>query len=177
MYEYESESDLVFRNFGLKLLLQNGPLSTGEDYVTRCSRIKSAVSPDVGTSKNDDGDQAFDRGVLLNDFLQGFCVISKDHSLSRGYLDGLPDLLERADLSTNVAKAAYAAALGCAGMRHQRRYILIEAEKVYGSLLRSFRKAIVEVEESTRIETFMTTVLLGLYEVDIQLRKLDNVLT
>jgi len=36
---------------------------------------------------------------------------------------------------------------------------------MYASLLRSFRKAIAKIEESRCIETFMTTVLLGLYEI------------
>ena len=113
----------------------------------------------------DEVNKIVNKDVLLQDFLDGFCVISKDHSLSRGYLDGLPALLQCLDTSTNVAKAANAAALGYAGMKHQRKDLLIEAERMYASLLQSFREAIAKIEESKCIATFMTTVLLGLYEI------------
>lgn len=118
------------------------------------------------------GEERRDR--LLSEFLQGFCIQSEDHGLSRGYLDGLPSLLRRADPTSDVAKAATAAALGNAGMRYNRKDLLQEAERVYGSLLKSFRRAIVDLKESTCVTTFMTTVLLGLYEVspNLELRVL-----
>ncbi|KAK5945487.1 hypothetical protein PMZ80_002692 [Knufia obscura] len=164
-YEHESGTDLIFRNFAAKLSLQVEPPLDDRSNSILTAATHPAISH-IGTAL-DNGfiNPALNKNVLLEDFLHGFCIKSKDHNLSRGYLDGLPRLLEHGNTNTNVSKAANAAALGFAGMRYQRRDLLVEAEKAYASLLRSFRKTIVEIEDSTRIDTFMTTVLLGLYEI------------
>lgn len=105
--------------------------------------------------------------MILADFIQNFCFTPKDRQVSRGYLAGLPALLDRVDRQSDAFKAALIAALAIAGKQQKREDLLKRAERLYISLLGSFRQAIASLRQSTCVATFVTSVLLGLYEVSV----------
>ena len=98
-------------------------------------------------------------------FLDDYCIVSKDKSLSRGYLDDLPSLLAHTGLSSDTAKAAKIAALASLGNKVGESNLVHRANMLYSDLLSSFQVTMSKAATSNTIESLTIAVLLGLYEV------------
>lgn len=104
----------------------------------------------------------------IDAFFADYVVIPGDRSLSRGFLDGLEYLVERAGPSSDIARAAKIVALAGIGKRKERTNLVSKAKVLYGDLLCSFQKTLLAgAQEATMIDSLMTAVLLGIFEVSI----------
>jgi hypothetical protein len=101
----------------------------------------------------------------LSTFLDDYCVVSKDRSLSRGYLDDLEWLLASAGPSSDITKAVRIASFVSLGNKIGEPYLLHRANMMYSELLCSFQITMSRETTSNTIESLTTAVLLGLYEV------------
>ena len=102
-------------------------------------------------------------------FLEDYCVVSTNRVLSRGYLDGLESILAQADPSCDVAQASKIMALVNFGNRWHRPALVHKARVIYSALLSSFRKTMSNNSTSRTIQSLLTAVLLGLYEVRLDI--------
>ena len=120
-------------------------------------------------SPPDNPSQDFDISQLeqhaLPTFFFDYCVISRDRSLSRGYLDGLETLLHHAGPSSDVGRACKIVALASLGNKLGRPKLVEKAKQLYAGLLSSFRMTISDPATSNTVESLMTSALLGVYEV------------
>jgi hypothetical protein len=98
-------------------------------------------------------------------FFDDYCVESTDRTLSRGFLDGLRHLIDHAGPASDVAQAAKLVSLAGIGNRMDRPGLTYKAKLLYSSLISSFRTSISNATRSRTVESLMTAVLLGLYEV------------
>lgn len=101
----------------------------------------------------------------LNAFFQHFTDVSRDPTVSRGYLDGLEDLVRRANPDAHVHQACKVMALACLGSRLNISALLVQARSLYIQLLHPFSKSLLEISTQDVMESLVTAVLLGLYEV------------
>lgn len=102
---------------------------------------------------------------MLADFLDDYCIVSRNKSLSRGYLDNLRSLLANAGPSSDITKAAMVAGLASIGNKLGEPDLVHEANILYSDLLGSFQVTMSRGATSNTIESLTTAVLLGLYEV------------
>ena len=98
-------------------------------------------------------------------FIDDYCIVSKNESLSRGYLHGLESLLTNTGPSSDIAKAARTTAFASLGSKAGDPDILHRAHELYLDLLNSFQITMSEAATSNTVEALTTAVLLGLYEV------------
>jgi hypothetical protein len=98
-------------------------------------------------------------------FLENYSLISSDRSLSRGYLEGLRQLLVYSGPSSELSQAVTIVSFASYGHKHRRPEISTEAKFLYFQLLQSFQRTISNVATSNIVEPLLTAVLLGLYEV------------
>ncbi|KAL9065280.1 MAG: hypothetical protein Q9157_007527 [Trypethelium eluteriae] len=82
--------------------------------------------------------------LALRAFIYDYCVVSMNHNLSRGFLDGLELMLHRLGLHSDLAKAS---------------------ETMYHELLVSLAKALENPSVANSAESLMITTILGLYEM------------
>ncbi|EXJ87922.1 hypothetical protein A1O1_04849 [Capronia coronata CBS 617.96] len=101
----------------------------------------------------------------LDTFLLEYCVESNDKSISRGFLDGLESLITTAGRSSDLAHAARIVALAGIGNRRRDHNLVHRTRQRYGDLLLSFRQTLADLETASTIESLMTAVLLGIYEI------------
>lgn len=101
----------------------------------------------------------------LTAFFQHFTDVSRDTTVSRGYLDGLEDLVRRAEPDALVLQACKVMALACLGSRLKMLDLLDQARSLHIQLLHSFSKSLLELSAHDVMESLVTAVLLGLYEV------------
>ncbi|RDW59099.1 hypothetical protein BP5796_12023 [Coleophoma crateriformis] len=98
-------------------------------------------------------------------FFNDYCITSKDQTLSRGYLNGLETMITKAGPTSEVAKACTIIALASLGKKVGDPMFLHAAENLHSLLLRSFRLSISNETASASVESLITAVLLGLYEI------------
>ncbi|KIV87030.1 hypothetical protein PV11_02602 [Exophiala sideris] len=98
-------------------------------------------------------------------FLHDYCIVPSDPSLSRGYLDGLPRLLEHCGPSSELSRVLTIVAFASYGNKYRRPEIAEKAKILYFELLQSFRSSILDVRSSNIVASLMTAVLLGIYEI------------
>ncbi|KAI1614931.1 hypothetical protein EDD37DRAFT_402492 [Exophiala viscosa] len=98
-------------------------------------------------------------------FLQNYCIVPSDPSLSRGYLDGLPRLIEHYGPLSELSRVLTIVAFASYGNKHRRPEVAEKAKILYFELLQSFRSSILNVRTSNIVGSLMTAVLLGLYEI------------
>ena len=91
-------------------------------------------------------------------FFADYVLQSRDRLVSRGYLDGLGDLLAWAGPESLLAQAVEAAALANLGKKTADTDMLGEAGKTYGRALKGFRAALINV--TCTAESLMTAVML-----------------
>lgn len=101
--------------------------------------------------------------ILISDY----CISSKDCTISCGYLNGLESLVGQAGLGLVTAKSCKIISLANLGKKAASPVLSQKAETLYFELLPSFRWNISNERKSTTMHSFMTAVLLGLYEVSI----------
>lgn len=162
---YKDDADLIFRPYEGSYQYQAGSVATSEeqynssDSTKNPSEASDAISPD---SQYDE--EQIDKHALQTFFVD-YCVSSADRSLSRGYLDGLQTLLFHAGPQSEVSQAAKIVALANLGKKSNSPSLLERTRLLYSRLLHSFQRTISNPSTSSTIESFMTAVLLGLYEV------------
>lgn len=101
----------------------------------------------------------------LRAFFYDYCIVSMNHSLSRGYLDGLELMLHHLGWQSDLAKACKVVALANHGIKLHRPGLAQKAEISYHNLLGSLAKAIKNPAFVNTAESLMIAMLLGLYEV------------
>ncbi|KIW46773.1 uncharacterized protein PV06_02411 [Exophiala oligosperma] len=162
---YKDDADLIFRPYEGSYQYQAGSVATSEeqynssDSTKNPSEASDAISPD---SQYDE--EQIDKHALQTFFVD-YCVSSADRSLSRGYLDGLQTLLFHAGPQSEVSQAAKIVALANLGKKSNSPSLLERTRLLYSRLLHSFQRTISNPSTSSTIESFMTAVLLGLYEM------------
>ncbi|KAI9709324.1 MAG: hypothetical protein M1820_003444 [Bogoriella megaspora] len=102
---------------------------------------------------------------ILDTFVEEFCAISSNPKISRGFLDGFESLVNHAGKATDIGQAATMVGLAGVANRIGRLSLHKRAELIYGRLLRSFQTSLTDKERSSSVESLMTAVLLGIYEV------------
>jgi hypothetical protein len=100
-------------------------------------------------------------------FISDYCISSSNRTVSRGYLNGLESLIEKAGPESSIAKSCTIISLANLGKKAASPMLLQKAETLYFDLLPSFRWTISNEGKSTTIRSLITAVLLGLYEVSI----------
>jgi hypothetical protein len=105
--------------------------------------------------------------LAFQTFVSDYCIPSIYPSISRGYLNSLESLVERAGPASIIAQSCKIISLATLGKKSVSPMILQKAENLYFDLLPSFRSTISNEGESTTIQSFVTAVLLGLYQVSI----------
>ncbi|OAA68562.1 hypothetical protein SPI_00757 [Niveomyces insectorum RCEF 264] len=98
-------------------------------------------------------------------FLNEFVVEPANRELSRGFLDGMRTLLDRAGPDSILAGAAKLVALACVAHRLRRPSLLRRLEEQYGFLIQNFNRSLSLEGDCVTIESLYTAVLFGLYEV------------
>ncbi|KIX07377.1 uncharacterized protein Z518_02030 [Rhinocladiella mackenziei CBS 650.93] len=158
---YDEAPGYVFRHYvGLR---------TAEE---RKSSPQSESTPAVGNiapSEWDNESSNFDDARLeegaLEAFFNDYCITSRNPTLSRGFLDGLQLLIAHAGPSSDMAKAARIVSLAGIGNKLGRSSLLRRTRYIYGDLLHSFQATISHRDQANTVESLMTAVLLGLYEI------------
>jgi hypothetical protein len=100
-------------------------------------------------------------------FISDYCISSSNRTASRGYLNGLESLIEKAVPASIIAQSCKIISLANLGKKAASPMLLQKAETLYFDLLPSFRWSISNEGKSTTIQSLITAVLLGLYEVSI----------
>lgn len=101
----------------------------------------------------------------LEFFFKDFCVESNNRSISRGFLDGLRSLVDHGGPASDLSQAARIVSLAGTGNRLHRPALLHKAELKFVDLLCTFQKTLSDPTASSTVESLMTAVMLGLYEV------------
>lgn len=161
---YKDESDIIFRHHRRDLNAQSDH-SDAHDANDSCPSRRKIPSSNVAHYTTADWHDAALEREARELFLKDYSVISSDRTLSRGYLDGLRQLLVYTGSSSEVSRAVTIVSLASYGNKHQRPEICAEAKFLYFQLLQSFQKTISNVATFNIVESLVTAVLLGLYEV------------
>lgn len=101
-------------------------------------------------------------------FFDDYRVYSPDQAVSRGYLNGLPDMISKAGLNSDVTKACTTIALASLGKKVSDQSIFERAQRMHTLLLRSFSLSISSGDTFVSVESLITATLLGLYEIIIK---------
>jgi hypothetical protein len=109
----------------------------------------------------------------LADFLHDYCFVPENDLISRGYLVGLETLLAIAGPSSDLAKATKVVSLASIGTKLNRLELVHKARIMYSEILQSFQVMISKAGMARTAESLMTAVLLGLYEVRINLKDIQ----
>ncbi|RFU24907.1 hypothetical protein B7463_g11437, partial [Scytalidium lignicola] len=103
----------------------------------------------------------------LQSFFYEYRIVSTDHSLSRGFFDGLESMLRHLGLQSDLSKACKVVSFANHGIKLQRPYLLQKAEILYNDLLVSLARAIEATSSVNNAESLLVATLLGLYEMII----------
>lgn len=101
----------------------------------------------------------------LQAFFYDYCITSTNHTISRGYLDGLESLMLQLGVDSDLARACKAVAYASHGIKLDRPRLIKEGEKVYQDLLGNLARSIEKPGFTDTTESLMIAMLLGLYEV------------
>ena len=108
----------------------------------------------------------------LRAFFYDYCIISTNHSISRGYLDGLESMLNCMDSQSVAAKACKTVAFASHGIKLCRPGLTRKAEMLYNDLLAALAKSILDPTFINSMESLTIVTLLGLYEVYLSWKRL-----
>lgn len=98
-------------------------------------------------------------------FFSTYVFVPRHHESVRGFLDCLPLLFSRAPSTSLVPLATSAVSLMVVGGSPSRQLERTLARQLFGKALLMVHRAIEDPEESTKDDTLMAVLLLGLYEV------------
>ncbi|OBT74023.1 hypothetical protein VF21_05986 [Pseudogymnoascus sp. 05NY08] len=124
---------------------------------------KTGVLPEDSHPKEFSQEEADKR--IIQAFLYDYCVPSTNHTLSRGYLDGLESMLSQVGHYSSLAMACRAVANANHGRKLGRPRLIARAEEAYQELLGALRIAIECPDFTETPEALMIVMLLGLYEM------------
>ncbi|KIW18641.1 hypothetical protein PV08_02930 [Exophiala spinifera] len=161
---YKDESDIIFRHHRRDLNAWHDRTDDHSAHESPFSGRRIPPSTVAHYTTADWHDTALEREAREL-FLKDYSVVSSDRSLSRGYLDGLRQLLVYSGPSSELSRAVTVVSLASYGNKYQRPEICAEAKFLYFQLLQSFQKTISNVATSNVVESLVTAVLLGLYEI------------
>lgn len=102
----------------------------------------------------------------LETCIRDFVISPEWPGLSRGFLDGLPTLLNEAGPSSDLTGAARILTLAAVGNRMGRTSLVYSTAQQYGNLLLSFQASLTR-PGIHKVHLLVTGVLLGLYEVSV----------
>ena len=162
-YDRGLKDDLTFRN-----------LTTSRTSKYPTTKIRRAVftSPtsasDISSRDGNSGSCALsdaDEQAVMHKFIADFCLRTKDPAISRGYLDGLPDIVFQAGPKSELARAVLTVAYGRLGVLNNQKDYLRLAERSYGDLLANFQLKIMTMNRDTSLVNFLIANMLGLYEI------------
>ena len=105
--------------------------------------------------------------LAFQTFIADYCISSSNRTVSRGYLNGLESLIEKAGPASSITQSCRIISLANLGKKSASPMLLQKAETLYLGFLPSFRLTISNEGKSTTIQSLITAVLLGLYEVSI----------
>ena len=156
---YQDESDLIFRRHkeGLAGSYSQSALEVFDKAPRICQAPAEIAWQDLGS--------ALSKPVALTAFLKDYSVTPKDRAISRGYLDGVERLLEAAEPTSDIVQASQVMALVSLGKRLDKPSLVHKARLLYTKILGSFRKSLLNEHTARTIESLVTIVLLGVYEV------------
>ncbi|RAK99901.1 putative C6 transcription factor [Aspergillus ibericus CBS 121593] len=104
--------------------------------------------------------------LALRAFFHDYCVTSTNHTISRGFLNGLEPMVLRCGLWSDYAKACKAVAFASHGIKLHRPSLLRKAQTLYDELISSLARVMSLVNSSLLSAEVPTVVmLLGLYEM------------
>lgn len=101
----------------------------------------------------------------IRSFFYDYCIVSTNRSLSRGYLDGLEEMVTRLGFQSDLSKACKLVAFANRGTTLNRPGLTRKSERLYQELLGSLAKALANLDKANIAESLMIAMLLGLYEV------------
>ena len=147
-----------------------GPLPlTSTSTARKCSLPVRVSGPNTNTLPEDAKPrEVSDEKVedfALRAFFYDYCIISTNHSISRGYLNGPELMLNRLGWQSDAPKACKAVAFASHGIKLCRPGLTRKAELFYNDLLASLAKAILDLVFINNMESLTIVTLLGLYEV------------
>lgn len=152
---YQDETDLNFRQYREPDSNRSNPQSTTLPYELH---IPSPTTFQENLHQRPPDDVEIEQHALAA-FVNDFCIVPKSKSLSRGYLDGLEDLLARPSLV--LAKATNIAALASLGNKLDRPHLIRRAKTLYPDVLRTFQVTMSKLGSSNPAESLTTAVLWG----------------
>lgn len=161
---YEDTSNLVFRHYqGSDGVVPFQSMARKCSLPVRVSGPGSDVLPEDGRPKEVSEEKVEE--FALRAFFYDYCIVSMNHSLSRGYLDGLELMLHELGLQSNLAKACKAVAFASHGIKLRRPGLTQKGEMLYYEVIGSLARAIQDPAFANTAESLMVAMLLGLHEV------------
>ena len=151
-YDGQDGDPLPFKSNARKCSLPVRVSGPGTDVLPEDSRPQEVSDEEVDE-------------FALRAFFYDYCIVSMNHSLSRGYLDGLELMLQRTGWRCDLAKACKVVAFANHGIKLRRPGLTRKAEVLYHDLLGSLGKAIRNPALANTAESLMIAMLMGLYEV------------
>ena len=173
---YEDDANLIFRRYEV----QDGNTLPFKSMARKCSlpvRVShpgTDILPEDGKPK-EVSDEKFEE-FALRAFFYDYCIVSMNHSISRGYLDGLELMLHHLGLQSDLAKACKVVAFASHGIKLRRPVLTRKAEIMYHDLLGSLARAIENPAFANTAESLIIVMLLGLYEVFLSQRPVNSII-
>ncbi|KAK6542745.1 hypothetical protein TWF694_006686 [Orbilia ellipsospora] len=169
---YASETDIIFRN------------SNVASSSTSASARMTAAFTDIRYSQVIDTGSQVDYNhcflsirqlqsltksqvelFAINSFLYNYTLIPKDSHLSRGFLSGIPSLIENENGVSNISKAARIVIYASLKNTEHGSYFAHLASIWYLDLLQSFQASMANLSAKNTIESVTIAIILGLYEM------------
>ncbi|KAF5005706.1 hypothetical protein FDECE_7867 [Fusarium decemcellulare] len=98
-------------------------------------------------------------------FLSDFVVSAVDRRFSRGFMDGMPALIQGAGPLSTLVGAAGLVGLASVSNRINRPSLTLRMERRYCHILRAYHQSLSEKDSPGSLESLYTAVLLGIYEI------------
>jgi hypothetical protein len=131
--------------------------------VFRCYGISIPAGP-ISTTKSRTAWEGHESNLNIQWFVNNYVVEPANMNNSRGFLDGIQTIISSLPTSDCV-RATSIVAMACRGNRHEGSVLTQRATEQYVELLRSFRHGLSAPGAAWSVQTLLTVVLLGLYEV------------
>ncbi|EPS41767.1 hypothetical protein H072_4268 [Dactylellina haptotyla CBS 200.50] len=165
---YVAESDLIFRNHSAATgnKIAKIPTDTNENGAYDQILLPEQTShPFLSLQQL----QSFTRTQIeqyaISAFIENYVFFPEDKSLSRGFLSGVPSLLENAPPNSTIAQAASIVTYASLKDTQHGDYFARLASTSYLDLLNSFQATMANLNAKNTVESVTTAILLGIYEM------------
>ncbi|KAH8674132.1 hypothetical protein BX600DRAFT_457059 [Xylariales sp. PMI_506] len=105
--------------------------------------------------------------LALRAFFYDYCIIPINPDLSRGFLSDVEMMAQRLGPNSNLVRACQAVSYVGHGKPLNRPYLVNKAKTMYQRLLRSFARAIENLDSANPRELKLVAMLLGIYELQM----------